>query len=307
MKLTLRQLEYFIALAEMRHFGHAAAKVHISQPALSVQIKELEATLGGPLVERHARDLTLTPFGRLALEQAKEIVAQVRALEHSARWRDGLAGKLVIGMIPTVAPYLLPSALAELRARDLSLDVQVQEAKTARLLTALQQGELDAAVIALPAEAIGLVERPIFDDRFLLAGSHARIANLGQSLEELRPVSLDPDQLLLLEDGHCLTEQALEVCGRSNHQINMGASSLATLSRMVAAGFGLTLLPEIAAVTECRAAPDMALSRFHGPEPNRTIGLVRRDVAGDDGWFTELGDILTRVGEELVQDARAAF
>lgn len=307
MKLTLRQLEYFIALAEMRHFGQAAAKVHISQPALSVQIKELEATLGGPLVERHARDVTLTPFGRLALEQAQEIVAQVRVLEHSARWRDGLAGKLVIGMIPTVAPYLLPSALAELRARDLSLDVQVQEAKTERLLKALQQGELDAAVIALPAEANGLVERPLFEDRFLLAGSHARLVNLGQSLEELRPVSLDPDQLLLLEDGHCLTDQALEVCGRSNHQINMGASSLATLSRMVAAGFGLTLLPEIATVTECRAAPEMALSRFHGTEPSRTIGLVRRNVAGDDGWFTELGDILTRVGNELVQDARTAF
>ncbi len=307
MRITLRQLEYFIALAERRHFGQAAAIVNISQPALSVQIKELEATLGGPLVERHARDVTLTPFGRLALDQARDIVAKVRMLEHSARWRDGLAGKLYIGMIPTVAPYLLPTALGELRARDLSLDVQVQEAKTERLLLAIQQGDLDAAVIALPAEVNGLVERPLFEDRFLLAGSQARLNALGQNQEELRPVSLDPDQLLLLEDGHCLTDQALEVCGRSNHQINMGASSLATLSRMVAAGFGLTLLPEIAAITESRAAPDMALSRFHGAEPSRTIGLVRRNIAGDDGWFTELGDILTRVGNELVQDARTAF
>lgn len=307
MKITLRQLEYFIALAEMRHFGQAAEKVHISQPALSVQIRELEGHLGGPLVERHARDVTLTPFGRLALEQARSIVSQVRQLEQSARWREGLAGKLVIGMIPTIAPYLLPTALAELRARDLSLDVQVQEAKTARLLAALQQGELDAAVIALPSETAGMIERPLFEDRFLLAGSRARIDTIGKNLEELRPVSLDPDQLLLLEDGHCLTDQALEVCGRSNHQINMGASSLATLSRMVAAGFGLTFLPELAALTESRAAPDMALARFHGTEPARTIGLVRRDVAGDDGWFTELGNILTRVGQDLIAETRRAF
>ncbi len=307
MKITLRQLQYFIALAETRHFGRAAGQMNVSQPALSVQIKELEAHLGGPLVERGAREITLTPFGRQALEQAKEITGRVIRLEQSARWREGLAGHLVIGMIPTIAPYLLPGALAELRARDIHLDVQVQEAKTHRLLHALDTGKLDAAVIALPSDTTGLIERPLFDDHFILAGSSKRLNALQAKAQALCPTELDPDQLLLLEDGHCLTDQALEVCGRSTHQINMGASSLATLSRMVGAGFGLTLLPEIAALTERKASPEMALSRFKTPEPYRTIGLVRRAASSEEGWFDELAEILISVGVDLVDEARAAI
>ncbi|THD74985.1 LysR family transcriptional regulator [Thalassobius vesicularis] len=306
MSVTLRQLQYFQALAEHRHFGRAAEAVHISQPALSVQIRELEATLGGALVERQAREVRLTPFGRRVLDQAMRVLNEVRALEETARWKGGLSGRLALGVIPTIAPYLLPGALAALRARDIHLDVQVQEAKTVRLLEALKSGQLDAAVMALPVIEDGLVAEPLFEDRFLLAGTQAQLAALG-SAETLRPTALRPAQLLLLEDGHCLTDQALEVCGqgRGHAQINMGASSLATLTRLVAAGFGLTLMPEMAALAERQAAPGMHLMRFTAPEPFRTIGLVRRASSVDDGWFSDLAEVLRRTGSQLIQTARA--
>lgn len=303
MNISLRQLLYFKALAEQRNFGRAAAVVHVSQPALSVQIREMEAALGGALVERQARDVVLTPFGRIILAHAEKVLDEMQALKEAARWKQGLSGQLRLGIIPTIAPYILPGALAELRARDISLDVQVQEGKTARLLQALAVGELDAAVVALPSGGPDVVERPLFEDRFLLAGSPQRLASIGTRLESLRPDEIGATQLLLLEDGHCLTDQALEVChrDRSAAQINMGASSLATLSRLVAAGFGLTLLPELAVREE---AEDLALHRFAAPEPFRTIGLIRRSSSPDDGWFTELGDILAKVGDGLVQEVR---
>ena len=299
---------YFRALADQRNFRRAAEFVHVSQPALSVQIKELEAILGGALVERQARDVVLTPFGRRILEHADKVLDNVRALEEAARWKSGLSGHLTLGVIPTIAPYLLPDALAALRAGDIRLDVQVQEGKTHRLLNALKAGEIDAAVLALPLAEPDLVEEALFEDRFLLAGTRARLESLGNP-ETLRPTELKPAQLLLLEDGHCLTDQALEVCGQSRAsggQINMGASSLATLTRLVAAGFGLTLMPEMAALSEQQAAPEMQLLRFADPEPSRTIGLVRRASSADDGWFSDLAGILRQTGRELIQSARSA-
>lgn len=308
MNITLRQLTYFKALAEQRNFGRAAEVVHVSQPALSVQIRELEKTLGAQLVERQARDVVLTPFGRRILDHATRVLEATQALGEAARWRGGLAGQLRIGLIPTIAPYILPAALEALRSRDISLDVQVQESKTGRLLAELRAGRLDAAVIALPSGEEGLIELPLFEDRFLLAGTAARLAaqSQGQGAEALRPMELGASQLLLLEDGHCLTDQALDVCGRGrgHAQINMGASSLGTLSRLVAAGFGLTLMPELAALQEQRAAPDMHLMRFSAPEPARMIGLVRREASQDDGWCTTLAEILRGVGEDLVAQAR---
>jgi LysR family hydrogen peroxide-inducible transcriptional activator len=306
MKITLRQLRYFQALAEERNFRRAAQVVHVSQPALSVQIKELETTLGAPLVERQARDVLLTPFGRRILQQANNVLDGVRVLEESARWQTGLSGQLTLGVIPTIAPYLLPGALAALRTDDIQLDVQIQEGKTHRLLEALTAGQIDAAVLALPTGDHGLIEEPLFEDRFLLAGSAARLRAIGNP-ETLRPTELRPAQLLLLEDGHCLTDQALEVCGQSPDtvgQINMGASSLATLTRLVAAGFGLTLMPEMAAMSEQRAAPDMHLLRFAEPQPSRMIGLVRRASSVDDGWFSDLAVILRQIGQGLVQSSR---
>jgi LysR family hydrogen peroxide-inducible transcriptional activator len=306
MSISLRQLSYFRALAEHRHFGRAAASVSVSQPALSVQIRELEGALGQPLVERRVRDVVLTPFGRMILAHAEAVGEGMRALEDAARWHGGVPSRLRLGLIPTLAPYLLPGVLEGLRSGDISLDVQVQEARTDRLLDDLLAGRLDAAVMALPVETAGLAALSLFDDRFLLAGSAARLDALQSAAQTLRPDDLGAQQLLLLEDGHCLTDQALEACrrGRGHAQIDMGASSLATLTRLVAAGFGLTLMPELAAEAEARSAPGMRLVRFAAPEPKRTICLVRRASTAGEGWFTQLAGVLTEVGTAITAAAR---
>ncbi|MCT4373505.1 LysR family transcriptional regulator [Yangia mangrovi] len=303
MPVTIRQLSYFRALAAQRNFRRAAESCNVSQPALSVQIRELEAALNGPLVERQARDVVLTPFGREVLESAERILAEVAGLEHAARRRGGLTGTLSLGVIPTIAPYFLPEALAALRAEDISLDVEVTETKTETLLARLAEGALDAALVALPIEEEGIEVLPLFEDRFLLAGSAARLAQISGVPS---PEGLAESQLLLLEDGHCLTDQALAVCGRGrgNARINMGATSLSTLSRLVAAGFGLTLMPEVAALTELRASPGMRLRRFGAPQPARIVALARRASNHREGWFTELADVLQTVGEGLVEGVR---
>ena len=305
MKFTLRQLTYFKALTEHRNFGRAAEVCHVSQPALSVQIRALEDVMGGMLVERRARDVVLTGMGRQVLAKADEVLSAAGRLDRLSRDQGG-GRSLSLGVIPTLAPYLLPGVLEALRAGDLSLTVQVREARTERLLAALGAGELDAVILALPTGTRGLVERPLFEDRFLLAGSHARLSRMDATGQVLRPTDLQPSQLLLLEDGHCLTDQALEVCGmdRNSGSIDMGASSLATLSRLVAAGFGLTLMPELAAAAERAAAPELALRRFPEPEPARRIGLVRRESTPEEDWFAQLGQMIRDVGEGLISAFR---
>ncbi|MHC0052836.1 LysR substrate-binding domain-containing protein [Actibacterium sp. D379-3] len=309
MNITLKQLSYFLALAEARNFGRAAEAVHVSQPALSVQIKELETQLGAQLVERQPRQVVLTPAGHELLRHAQVIMNEVRALQLSARWQRGLAGKLTLGAIPTVAPYLLPVALPLLRTQNVTLELGVREARTERLLEELGEGRLDAAIIAIPSHLDHLVEEPLFEDRFLLAGSAVQLAAFDDRADGLRPTALDPDRLLLLEEGHCLADQALEVCAlkRSQTRVDLGASSLATLCGLVAEGFGMTFLPEIALKSETAGAPGLALRRFRGEEPHRTIGLVRRRLSRDDGWFTELAALLRQAGQGLVQQARRAF
>lgn len=303
MNITLRQLSYLVALAEERHFGRAAARVHVSQPALSTQVRELEDRLGAPLIDRTERAIRLTPAGREVLSGARRIMAEVERIEAQARWQEGLKGRLKLGIIPTVAPYLLPVALPLLRMRDVTLDLRLHEAKTDRLLVALADGALDAAVVALPAGAPGLVERMLFRDRFVFAASGAQIARLSGAPV---PGSLDPQALLLLDEGHCLADQALEVCNtrRAETRVDLRASSLPTLCGMVAAGFGQTLLPEIALGRECAGAPEMAVMPFAVPQPFREIGLIRRDLGGPDGWFRELGDILETAGRRLLAENR---
>ena len=304
MAVTLKQLTYFVALAEEGSFGRAAARVHISQPALSLQIKEMEATLDVLLIDRLPREARLTRAGREVLTRARRILAEVGDLTQAVRWREGLAGQLNLGVIPTVAPYLLPLALTRLRARDITLDIRVREAQTETLVAELREGVLDAAVAALPLGAPGLVAEPLFQDRFLLAGSAARLA----AVRPTRPEDVSASDLLLLDDGHCLADQALEVCGlKGSGRVNLGASSLATLSGLAAEGFGLTLLPEIAAQSEQAAAPGLTLARFAAPEPARQLALVRREGSTDDGWVAELAGILREAGEELVGHAARAI
>lgn len=307
MNFTLRQIQYFKALAEQRNFGRAAEVCHVSQPALSVQIRALEEIVGGPLAERKARDVVLTPLGRDVLAIAQDVLGAAGRLDQLARDQSG-SRSLSVGLIPTMAPYLLPGVLAALRARDLSLKVQVREARTERLLHSLREGEIDAAVLALPVGADDLDETPLFQDHFLLAGSQKRLSALKDGAEALRPTDLRAAHLMLLEDGHCLTDQALEVCGQDRNAagINMGASSLATLSRLVAEGFGLTLMPELAARSERAAVPELRLMRFRAPEPARTVGLVRRRTTQKAVWFDDLAQVLREVGEEIVQKTRTS-
>ncbi|KPD12031.1 hydrogen peroxide-inducible genes activator [Phaeobacter sp. 11ANDIMAR09] len=306
MSFTLRQLGYFKALCEHRNFGRAAEACHVSQPALSVQVKALEDLMGGILVERRARDVVLTPLGREVLAQSEAILMAAAQLDRLARDQNSGRKSLSLGVIPTIAPYLLPGLLADLRAHDLQLNIQVREARTERLLEALQSGALDAAIMALPSGGSGLVEAELFEDHFLLAGSANRLAQVNAGHPRVEPSDLQPDQLMLLEDGHCLTDQALEVCGvaRSAAGINMGAGSLATLSRLVAAGFGLTLMPELALAAECTAAQGLCVQRFSAPQPKRRIGLVRRASTAEADWFQELARVARQTGLGILEVAQ---
>lgn len=269
-----------------------------------MQIKELEAVLGTALVERGTRELSLTREGRSVLVRANRILSEAMELEADARHARGL-GELNIGMIPTVAPYLLPGTLAALRAADITRDLRLREAQTADLLDSLREGRLDAVVMADPATAPDLIVQPLFTDRFVLAGSPARLNALGTSPEVLRPVGLPADQLLLLDEGHCLADQALEVCALDRRQtrLDLGASSLSTLCGLVAQGFGLTFLPEIALGTETRGTPALALRRFDAPEPSRQISLVRRAGTAQADWCHELAYRIEQAATTLVAQA----
>lgn len=299
MNITLRQLRYFLALAEHGHFTRAAEIAHVTQPALSMQIRALEDAAGGKLVERNSAGIVLTPRGRALAEHARKVMAAMAGLEQGLR-QPGQGGRLVLGMIPTVAPYLLPEALPVLRARDIGRDLHLREAQTERLLEELAAGRLDAAVVATPPEDDSMVSTPLFTDRFLLAGSASRIAQLeGRALE---PRQLDPGQLLLLDEGHCLGDQALEVCGlgRRGGHLDLGAASLSTLCRLAAQGMGLTFLPQLAQQQECAAAPGLAAIHFPEPQPSRQIQILRRASTAAEGWFDDLAETLRRAGERVL-------
>jgi LysR family hydrogen peroxide-inducible transcriptional activator len=276
MNITLRQMSYFKTLSEQRNFRRAAEVSNISQPALSIQIKEMEERLGAQLVERQARDIVLTPFGRLILDHCLQVLKAAQALDDAAKWHGARRGRLSIGVIPTIAPYLLPDVLAQLRARDLEL----------------------------PSAGTDFIDEPLFEDRFLLAGTQTR---LSQYADPLIASELQSGQLMLLEEGNCLTDQALQVCGRtrSHPQINMGASSMATLTRLVATGFGVTLMPELAARAEQFSVEGLSLRRFSDVEPSRRIGLVRRASTPREAWVVSLIDILRDVGQGIVARCRA--
>lgn len=294
MAITLKHLAYFHALSEEKNFGRAAERVHVTQPALSMQIRDLEDRLGCALIER-GRDLRLTPAGRTVAERAAHILADVADIEALAR-RKTLGGRVNVGFIPTLAPYLLPHLLPEL-----DIEIRVHEAQTQTLLDKLENGTLDAVAIATAPPA-SLHTRPLFEDRFLLAGNADRIEALSNRMEALRPTLLDPDHLLLLDEGHCLADQALAVCGlgRGLNRIDFGASSLTTLSGLVAQGMGLTFLPEIAVPVETAAQPRMRVARFAGPQPSRRIYLAGRETTATEPWFDHLADRIIRTADALI-------
>ncbi len=269
---TLRQMRYVTALAREGHFGRAAEVCAISQPALSMQLRELEAGLGVALFDRGTRGVRLTGFGAEFAARAAEILRAADELAELARAaRDRLSGRLRLGVIPTVAPYLLPALIPDLTAARPELEIHLRETQTARLLQEIHEGRIDAAIVALPVSEPGLAETHLLTERFVLVrpeGDAARPVPDREALREMR--------LLLLEEGHCFRDQALSFCGAAARPREMlDASSLGTLVQMVGAGIGLTLVPEMAVPVETRSAA-VSIARFAPPEPGRRIGMVWR-------------------------------
>jgi LysR family hydrogen peroxide-inducible transcriptional activator len=271
--VTLRQLRYFDALARHGHFGRAAEACSISQPALSMQIKEMEEALGGVLLERGRRQAALTAFGEELLQRVREILRSVDELGDFARAsRDRLAGRLRVGMIPTIAPYLLPKVIENLARLHPEIDLHVRETLTPKLIKEVAEGRLDTAIVALPVSEPSLTEIALFKENFLLVRSGTQNGTPVPSRESLREM-----KLLLLEEGHCFRDQALSFCNMqaSPPREVLDASSLSTLVQMVGAGIGVTLIPEMAVEVETRSA-SVSVARFKNPQPSRTIGMVWR-------------------------------
>ncbi|MGD9917517.1 MAG: LysR substrate-binding domain-containing protein [Paenirhodobacter sp.] len=291
--LSMKHLRYFEALARLGHFGRAAEVCAITQPALSMQIKELEALIGAPLVERGARQIRLTALGEDFATRAREILRAVDELEDLVRAARGpLAGRLRIGVIPTVAPYLLPAVIQELGARYPGLDLRPREAVTGKLIEDLLAARLDLAIVALPVSEPALTEVALFTEEFVLVRPRGEAGNPVPGPERLREM-----RLLLLEEGHCFRDQALSFCKipPSAPRALMEGSSLATLVQMVGAGIGVTLIPEMAVPVETRSG-EVSVARLAAPRPVRTIGLVWRRSNPFAAQFEAIAEILRRVG-----------
>ncbi|PZU19343.1 MAG: LysR family transcriptional regulator [Shinella sp.] len=273
--LTIRQMRYFDALATTRHFGRAAELANVTQPALSTQIMEMENHLGVKLVERARGATLLTARGEEVLAQVRAILAQIDTLEQSAQQSQGLLdGKVRIGIIPTVAPYLVPHLVPYLRGTYPDVQIELREAVTDHLIADLGEGRLDAVVAALPIEAAFLRSRPLLTDRFFMAMAEN---DRDVILSPLTEAEVDPERLLLLEEGHCLRDQALGVCGvaKKRSLVNIGATSMTTLLQMVAYDMGMTLIPEMAIPTEA-ARNRLTIVPFRDPAPSRQIALFWR-------------------------------
>jgi LysR family hydrogen peroxide-inducible transcriptional activator len=274
--LKLKDLRYLVAVAEERHFGRAARKSCVSQPTLSAQLRKLEDYLGVRLIERQPRRVALTDAGEKVVARARRILQDSDEIVSMARHAsDPLTGTLKIALIPTIGPYLLPRVAPRLRKALPRLKLLLFEHQTAVLLERLHAGAIDLGILALPVELGGLESRVLFEEPFSVA------LNPGHPLADrkaLRPADLDGETLLLLEDGHCLRDQALEVCARVNvhESSDYRATSLETLRQMVAAGHGITLLPEMALHGPYDDARSLVVRPFAKPVPRRQIGAVWR-------------------------------
>ncbi len=294
-EITFRQLHYFDALATHSHFGRAAAACAITQPALSMQIKELEEVLGAVLIERGARQVRLTKFGEEVALRARDILRSVDELGDFARAsRDRLAGRLRVGMIPTIAPYLLPTVIGNVARKHPELAIHVREALTSKLIQELTEGRLDTAIVALPVSEPSLTEVALFSENFLLVRPGEDAGTPVPSKEALRDM-----RLLLLEEGHCFRDQALSFCNmQSPPREALNANSLSTLVQMVSAGMGVTLIPEMAVAVETRSA-SVSVARFKNPQPLRTIGMIWRKTSPLAGQLLQLSKVVGRSAEAL--------
>ena len=292
---TLKQLRYFEAVARQAHFGRAAEMCSISQPALSAQIAALETTVGLKLFERSARQVRLTPFGEQFAPRARDILREAEALSEMARGAGGTAlTRLRIGVIPTIAPYLLPSVIGHITAAHPEIDLLVRETMTHKLIEELSDGKLDCAIVALPVSEPAFTEVALFDEAMVLvrpAGDAGRPVPDVDTLSQMK--------LLLLEEGHCFRDQALSFCALRNTLPREGldGSSLSTLVQMVGAGIGVTLIPEMAVPVETRSA-SVDIAAMGAPHPKRTVGMIWRKSSA-------LSEKLEGIAA-LVRDAAAA-
>ncbi len=274
--LKLKDLRYLVAVAETRHFGRAAAKCFVSQPTLSSQLRKLEQYLGVQLIERRPRRVTMTPVGEQIAQRARGMLETSDAIVTLAQThRDPLAGQLRVALLPTVGPYLLPLVALKIRKALPRLELMLYEYQTGPMLERLHNGEIDLGVLALPVHDEALAARPLYEEPFVVALPEAhRLAARAQ----LRIGDLNGETLLLLEDGHCLRDQALAVCSRSSmhEKQDFRATSIETLRQMVAAGVGVTLLPALATHGAYGSAKGLAVRPFARPVPSRRIGAVWR-------------------------------
>ncbi|MBS0235048.1 MAG: LysR family transcriptional regulator [Proteobacteria bacterium] len=298
--MTLRELEYLVALAKYRHFGKAAEACLVSQPTLSAQIKKLEDELGVALVERDSRGVILTSYGHETAARARQILVEIEQLKQSVQQnRNPEAGTLRLGIFPTLGPYLLPHIVPAVRKRFPKLELLLIEEKSINLLSRLRDGEIDAAVLALPVGDTQLRAEVLFEERFLLAvpNSHpfARRASIG--LREL----VDHD-LMLLEDGHCLRDQALDICGFSgaSERSTFRATSLETLRQMVSAEVGITLLPELATLNQGTLASGIHLLTFSDSNPSRQIAMCWRKSSAREALFLALAELFRNQAQNIL-------
>ncbi|QWP78814.1 DNA-binding transcriptional regulator OxyR [Lysobacter sp. K5869] len=299
--MNLRDLKYLVALADHKHFGRAAAASFVSQPTLSTQIKKLEDELGVSLVERAPRRVMLTPVGRDIAERARKVIADVEQMSEIARRsQDPEAGTVRLGLFPTLGPYLLPHVVPNLRKRFPRLELLLVEEKTDQILARLRDGRLDAGLLALPIHDDQLHVEPLFDEPFILAvpQQHPMAARDTLDLHDL-----DDQHLLLLEEGHCLRDQALDVCrlAGADERDGFRATSLETLRQMVAAGVGITLLPTLAVQPPVPNSPDIRLLRFSGTPPHRQIGMLWRRSSAMSEFLMQLADELRKLPAALLQ------
>jgi LysR family hydrogen peroxide-inducible transcriptional activator len=276
MDLKLKDLRYLVAVADARHFGRAAAKCFVSQPTLSAQLRKLEEYLGVQLIERRPRRVTLTEAGEEIAQRARSMLESGDAIVATALTRrDPLAGQLRLALLPTIGPYLLPQVALKIRKALPRLELMLYEYQTEPMLERLRQGDIEVGILALPVHGDGLVTRELYREPFVAAfpAGHPLA-----SRSRVRAEDLQGETVLLLEDGHCLREQALAVCSRSgmHEKQDFRATSLETLRQMVATGAGVTLLPELASVGSYSHTKGLVVRPFANPVPTRTIGAVWR-------------------------------
>ena len=298
--MNLSDLRYLVAVADHRHFGRAAEACFVSQPTLSTQIKKLEKELGVELFERNPRQVLLTAAGARVVEHARQALAQADAIRDVARQaRDPESGTLRVGVFPTLAPYLLPHIVPALHDRFPHLELLLVEEKTEVVVQQLRDGQLDVGLLALPIDESGLHEETLFEEDFVLAvpAEHA----LGRTRKKIDLGALAGEQLLLLEEGHCLRAQALSVCQMNGAGERRGfrATSLETLRQMVAAGVGTTLLPELAVHEPVPHYDGVHLLRFSAPAPSRHIAMYWRTTSAFDEFLPQVADVIRSAVRDL--------